>query len=550
MRPDSCDSCGVEFSNPLHGSTLHSMVTGSNENASFGPVHTVAPNSRFERVVLIAPVLLLAVLYGSGLRNTIGPYGDDADYVALAEGLLEGTYRPLYLAEQPPISHRPPLYPLLLTPLSALFGRNYICFKALSVLAALAAVLFCYWRFRLAGREGRGRSWIACVALLPVALSPLTTEFSSAVMSEIPFLAVWTAFLYGVERLRCADDARTAKRLLIALTLLGLALIELRTIGLVLVVGAGLGLLCERTGGKERTKLGWLLLAEAVVLGSLWRWTMSFGGVDYLQVLQQPDIHQSTDSSLGVDYYCARVMHNLNYYLERLLSWTVGAPRATQLGTMGAAGVKLGAAALLGLALIGALRGWRAGRRAEAVAAALYAVVLSIWVTRSGRFVIPMLPLLALWVWQVADVALARIPSPDVRRRSAWAVCLALCLGTLTGAVDYLRTPNPLAYPSWRRYRNTATWIYGNTPRSSVIACRKPALLYLWSGRTVCWHPFERDPERALARLKELGATHLLRDEFRFTDTTRKFVDPLLASRPEAFRLLTMDEGTRLYLLE
>ncbi len=525
------------------------MATDCSENATQKTALAVL-NPRRERVILAGLILLIAVVYGAGLRNTIGPYGDDADYVALAEGLLEGTYRPTYLAEQPPVSHRPPLYPLLLTPLSALFGRDYLFFKIPSVLAALVAVLFCYRRFRLEGQDDGGTPWVACVALLPVALSPLVIEFSSAVMSEVPFLAVWTAFLYGLERLRRTDNARIARRWLVLLALLGAVAIGLRTIGLVLVMGAGLGLLCERTESNVRVKLGWLLLAEAVLLGSLWRWTMSFGGVDYLQQLQQPDIHRSVEGSLGVAYYGARVVHNLDYYLARLLSWTVGLPRATQLGAVGAVGVKLGAAAFLGIALFGALRGWCAGRRAEAVAAMLYAGVLSIWVTRSGRFVIPMLPLLALWVWQVAGVALARIPRLGARWRCAWTVCLALCAGTLSGAVHYFRSPDPLAHPSWRQYRNTAAWIYGNTPRSSVIACRKPALLYLWSGRPVCWHPFERDPERALARLRELGATHLLRDDFRFTDTTREFVVPLLDNRPDAFRLLAADESTKLYLLK
>ena len=509
---------------------------------------------RARRSYLVVGLVLLGAVYSCHLRNSIGPYGDDADHVILAEALLQGTYRPIHLAEEPPTTHRPPLFPLLLTPIIAAAGRNYLLLKLPAFFSALLAAALGWWLFERRSRDFGVRPEIAAAALLPVVLSPLMMEFSTTVMTEMPFLALWMGFLCVLTRLR--QESTEAPRWLVALSvILAVAMIEMRSIGLVMVAAAGIGLILEgviakRCPGQNGTAveptrarasnfLGALLLVVAVLLGALWRWMMSAGGVDYLDVIRRTDVHGTTQAAMGLSGYVSRMVSNLHYYLAQLPSWTLGAHRLWDLWPLGAA--------MLVVAAYGAYRSARAGRVVEVAVAAAYGLVLVVWVTRSGRFVIPMLPLLSLFVWEAVASLLRGVTAGERRRWVGRGIAALVVAGSLAGAAQFLQRPDPLRAPFWWQYRKLAELIQVKTPPDSIIACRKPALLYLWSERTVCWHPFDRDPDRALARLEELGATHLLRDTFPFTDTTRRFVDPLLAARPERFRKSAVAGSSVLY---
>ncbi len=509
------------------------------------------------RIFALIAICMLALLYGSGLRNEIGPYGDDADYVILSEAILQGEYRPIHLAENPPTTHRPPLFSLLLTPLVAVWGRDYLLLKMPIFLSGVASTaLFFIW-LRSMKKTPIGDLSLCCIAVLPFAFSPLTIEFSSAIMSEMPFTVFLLITLLAIQRWRNEDGK--AKRVWFWCAIgFCTAMILMRTIGLVVTGALGLGLMAEglrlrfisepedADGAHLHSQIprfvfGGSLLTLAFVLFVAWRWSMSLGGEDYLDQLARTDLHGTVQSRLGLYEVLQRVVQNSQFYLSQILYWTLGLPRRPSLWWLGLI--------VFGIAVLGAIRSWRRGMIAEPFAFFAGLAVLAVWVTRSGRFMLPLLPLLIWLVWIGGSFLLQRLCIGIIRRRIVIVLCLLIAVGATTGAIRQLRQPDPLAIPYWRDYRAAANWAYGHIPRASVVACRKPALFYLWSGRRVCWHPFVEDADQALDRLERLGATHLVRDEFPFTHTTRTFVDPLLESRPERFVVLMAAEDTRLYAI-
>ena len=78
-------------------------------------------------ILYLGIFILLTVLLFSP-RLFVG--GDNAQYIALAESIITGKgYRTLYMPEEPPNTHFPPGFPLLLSIPYSIFGKNILLFK-------------------------------------------------------------------------------------------------------------------------------------------------------------------------------------------------------------------------------------------------------------------------------------------------------------------------------------------------------------------------------------------------------------------------------------
>ena len=169
--------------------------------------------------------------------------GDSATYMLLAESIATaGDGYSLHVDPGPPVAHTkyPPGYPLALAPLVALFGRNLVVLKLLSVVFTAASVVVFGLMTRRAGwlpgggearpegpvsgqgangvREtgeggaaGRSRRLLASPwfwLALAFAVSPGVIDYSRWMLSEAPFLLV-TLFALWMMR---EDEAGPASR--------------------------------------------------------------------------------------------------------------------------------------------------------------------------------------------------------------------------------------------------------------------------------------------------------------------------------------------------
>ena len=150
---------------------------------------------------VLAIALALAAAFNAIDALPVGVFYDDALYTILGKSIASGAgYRYLNVPGQPLATHYPPGYPLLLAALwrvAPSFPENVALFKAVNALLVGAVAYFTYRfaRVRLAATPHIA----AGVALAGTAAIPLLV-LSSAVMSEVLFLALLMPWLLAAER--------------------------------------------------------------------------------------------------------------------------------------------------------------------------------------------------------------------------------------------------------------------------------------------------------------------------------------------------------------
>jgi hypothetical protein len=157
--------------------------------------------------------------------------------------------------------------------------------------------------------------------------------------------------------------------------------------------------------------------------------------------------------------------------------------------------------------------GWGLGGAAEWVAVALVVAVL-FWPIRTGRYLLPVIPLLGIYAIAGAlaiGEAVSRL-SPRWRLRpwisglvAAGIVGFALLEGLYAGR-EALQNRSALALgggaagyytgrPEWGRYLEAAGWLRENAGEGDVALGRRHFLLYVMSGRYADKYRFETTPE-------------------------------------------------------
>jgi hypothetical protein len=101
----------------------------------------------------------------------------------------------------------------------------------------------------------------------------------------------------------------------------------------------------------------------------------------------------------------------------------------------------------------------------------------------------------------------------------------------------------------WTNYIRSARWIKTNLPTETTgVICRKPELFLLYAGDYNLYGIYKIDqtnPDSIVAKWKILKMTHLLYDNFQWSSTLRRYVQPVADKYPKMFELVHQ-EGKQL----
>lgn len=403
------------------------------------------------------------VVLAAAPAQYLGRQQDDLLYLVSAQALLQGHYRLFTAVGAPPLTMITPGFPLLLAPVTALFGERHAAHQAFCALV-LAGLPWAWWLW-LKRRLPEGDAALVAAA---AALSPLCLSQAGAVMSEPFYAALAVAFLLAIEERRL----RRAGWLWLALT-------QVRPAGLSLLPA----LLAGARGWRERARL-LLPGAAAALLWSLWSWSVS-GEVQELQELRQSYAGQGW-------LHPARVMlDNLRFYLEAWGGCYLPAP-------LWAAAPFLGAA-LMAAAAYGCRLAWKRPQSRPAVlmlagAAAMHAV----WAWQYERYLLPVLPWL---LWAVAEAA---------GKRATLLLCVLLALQGASHSWRWALRPSPFAEPELGR---TYAWLRSSTEPEEAVASAVPVRDGFYAVRPASPLPDEERPEVFARRLKARGVRWVLWQE-------------------------------------
>ncbi len=450
------------------------------------PLSAPVPLTRRDALaaVVLASMLALGAL-GRIHSDVCGQCHDDGIYVVNAKALAEGDgYRLTNLPGEPPQTKYPPLYAsalALLWKLGPAFPDNLPLLQGFSLLcgcAFLASAFLYLVRFSHASRGVAFSAGALC------AVHPSFVFFCVVTMSEMFFALLLVAMLWWLESaLRRPETPRMTDflgGLLLALPFL------CRSIGL-LFIPLGLLLLWQRGRRWRWASVG----ALAAVLPWL-LWSLAAAR----ECAKDPVQGYYTDylgwwSAHGIPALSKVVGHNLVLTTTSIGSGVIGG-LSSPLLSGGRPMVWLALTAPLGLIALSVLGHDIRKGRALATILAAYLVLVCAWPWAPQRFVMPILPFLAVYLLRGLMLP-GKLPAFE----RAWPHVARLGLALFLGAgiveqagVIRLRhqedTPTPeqgSRLHSWPRMRRTLDWLQANSHPDDVIAAGADPAIYLYTGR-------------------------------------------------------------------
>lgn len=414
----------------------------------------------------------------------VGSFFDDAHYLVLAESLVEGQgYHLINYPHAPAEMAFPPGWPLLLMPVTAVFGNTLFWPRVLSLLFWLAAIPLANKLF-----SHRLPAPLAAPFLALVALNPHLIGMAGTAMSEAAFLFFTLLTLVLLQRWLEQPDKRSLWQLL-ALGLAAFVAMLVRSIGIALLAAVVITLL--RT--LRRNQLRWLLL---------------FGGSGLIGLILLAWFSQQTGGAL---IFSPRYSEHLAYLLPRwtefLRFWEVGTAVSPE--TLANAVLPIfelqaitalltpGMMRLLAITTLLLIFAGLVIHAKEMAAAELYvlgyAAIFYVWIiyidTVQPRIALPLIPFATFYLVTAVD-RLTRwlAPAISIKQPQRLAqITLALLLILHLGRNVYA-TLNPIRSDIVDLAAGT-TWIAANLPSDAVVMTPNPVPDYLYMRRLTVDYP-------------------------------------------------------------
>lgn len=478
-------------------------------------------------------VLLSLLLFDPKLSTG----GDNAVYLILAKSIAQGKgYLNLYLPGAPAHTQYPFGFPLLLASVVWIVGGvNVIAAKLLVLLTGIGATCFAYGICRQLFPE---RANLVAAFMLSI---PMFIVNNHWVFSEVPFLCFSLGAIYFLLK------AKPGRELFYWLGM-GFAAYAslLRSAGIALVLGVLVFLLL-----KKRYKLLGIFLALFLLAFVPWQVRNArAGGQPYLAQLLARHPYIPDYGRANARDFALRVWRNLRDYVTIVLP--IGLLPVIKPGWLArVVGVLFASLAVLGF--VRRLKRWSV---IETYMPFVVLVLLGwpeLWM--GERFLLPFVPLIVFYVFTTLDRLGEKL---EWRRLTVAVVALLAALNcfmlvrlaktAVTDNINYLHGDRYAGYSSdWRRYFEAIEWIGESIPADKVVLARKPEFVYLLSGRQSICYPFTYDHAKVRQAIEQVD--YILYDDFRWNETTKYFLAPVLQEELDRYPVLHQTSEPPFYVL-
>jgi len=501
-------------------------------------------------IILFVYLLVSILLFDPRLHTG----GDNARYICLARSVLAGKgYSDIFRPGEPPHAQYPFGYPLLLTAVMALFSNSVIALKLLSLLLGAGCVLLLF----LLLRDLCSRVLLFSVVLL-FAVAPLLLEYSHWILSDVSFtfFSLLSLFLFKQADL----NKKKFPPLFWASIICMLFAYYIRTVGAALLLGV-----LFYFGFRKRLKRLFVSLAIIVVAVLPWsiRTARISQGGGYLTQLTLRNPYDIGSGRIGMKDGLVRLKSNsVSYFLVNIPKTLFSVHQKFWPVARRGLGIYVFGFLVSGVMLLGFARELGRGNRLSHYYVTFYMGTILIWpqVWATDRFFLPVAPF-ALFYFFSGLLLLTRKLEPLLRKRVSLFVAgliLLSSLGTIAGTVPHaMRIMRAYAsgdrfagYPAeWTRYYETATYASKFTPRDGVFMARKPALFYLFANRKCLVYPFTFDKQRIVETIKENRVSYVIVDGFTWTQTTRRYLVPVIVANERDFEIIYTTQPPTTYML-
>jgi hypothetical protein len=515
--------------------------------------------SRHSRRCLFAALAigLIASLAQFDVKPSIG--GDDTSYVLQAMDFVSNG--------QLPASFRTPGYPLMLAFFVWIVGVKLVLLKMTSLLSFLVLIgsFFVVFKKRL-------EPMVFYPTLFLLALNPLALEYSYQTYSEMLFsaLAIWSFHFI----MKSVDGAKYGDVILAAG--FTMAAFYVRVVGVTIAAAAVLYFILER---RWKTLILYVIICGVLYsplkIQQMISGTNSFGQASILLLKNPYNATLGNETMAGfVDRAINNLTNHLNYQIPVALSLPTSDELAGADGRLFPSGIAMLAVACSLLVLAG-MKTTVVGstvNELKVIAIFLAGYVAFICLALQNLFatprmmmpVIPYLTFMFLLGWRWILLKAERKGSGESLSNGFKTVfmtgVLVVMVLTTLRTVGRVNANYPILKANlsgdefagftddWANYLKTSRWIGQNLPKvETKVICRKPELFQIYNGGYVAYGAYQidqTDPDSILAKWKRMKLTHLLYDNFQWSSTLRRYVQPVAEKFPKLFSPLHQEGRT------
>jgi hypothetical protein len=497
---------------------------------------TLSLSSKFPKEKLIYYIILLLAFlfsYSYIYDKKVDKGGDSASYYMLGKAISQGDgYSSISSASKPPANHYPPGYPAIVGTVMKIFSDKMSTVILANGVMFLVSVILLFELFFLLTANIN----MAFVSALLLLVNYHLLRYSTMMMSEIPF-TLFSALSLILFIKNIEDDRPFYKSPYLYSAIIVLAWsYYIRSAGIALVGAVLLYLLINKNWKLIFAySIGFVLLALPWFLRG-----QKLGGNPYIKALTLVNYYKPEEGYMDFSALVTRFFNNVTRYFTKEIRDGLF-PSSVEMDYQKEAttgdwfvGILILALVFYGLFKLPKYRWIILGYVAASFG------ILFLWpdVWYGIRFELPVIPFLLFGliygVWELAYLILQKM-NLNKRFNPLW---LAAAMLIFLPSVKRAHKEAKQKYEAnFNDYFEIAKWMKENVKEEVTVACRKPDLFYLFSGKYVCNYKYTEDDKDLLEDLKKKNVSYVVVENLGFGSTGRYLV-PAIQKNESKFKIV------------
>lgn len=480
-------------------------------------------------IILLVTAVVFTGVYSSIFDKKLDLNGDNAQYYILGKALATGEgYVNNNTIQKLPNNHFPPGYPVIISGIIKVFGDSTTTLKIANGVLLLFTLIVLYFLVKHISK----RESTAIIVMVLVVLNSHLLRYSTIMMTEISFLFFSTITILAFTKVNYNKPMWQDVYLYLVIAMMTISF-YIRTSGIALAAGIILFLLITR-----RWKHAVVITLALMLLAFPWQLrNQKIGGSSYIKQLKMINPYRPELGSAGFGDYLSRIGHNVTRYLTKEIPQaTVSITKPNYRQAASVSQWVYGIAFFM-LIIFGVLN-LKKYKLLILTYLAGTLTILSLWpdVWVGTRFLLPTVPFLLIGLVNGLQEILSRITPLPIIKYVIWLPILISIL--LVPNIKKLRhDANTEPKPAWANYYNLAKWVEENLETSAIIACRKPAMFYLYSNCYTVNYKYTEDEQDLINDLYNKQVDYVVMEQLGYSSTSR-YLYPVIQNNPKRFELV------------